>query len=201
MVTVEKVERTRVVEVLVTAARSRATGGGGMIYVWLIVIAVARDRVLLRGRDGVHRRQPPRACGTSPRRATGTAARYLEAFKPARAAAVDRDDGRDDRPHHRRRRSATWALLPVLGGMAADRGHALAHAADARRSARSSRRRWRASGRPALILRLFRSSSWRARLARAAYVALANAIVSASAARSFGGRRPSTRASSSRARS
>ena len=100
---VEKVERTRVLEVLVALPEIAEPERGRVIYVWLIGLSllvtalfsaaemsfIAANRVRLRHMaEGGNR----------------TAVRYLEAFRQPRAAALHRHDGRDHRPHHRVRR-------------------------------------------------------------------------------------------------
>ena len=77
-----------------------------------------------------------------------TAARYLEAFRQPGAAAVHRDDGRDHRPH-RRLLGGDLGAAAGAGRRGAARGHAQRSPRSCWCSARSSRRRWRASGRPA----------------------------------------------------
>ena len=146
-VSVEKVERTRVVEVLVALPDVGGPPEADVIYVWLIGLCPARDRALLGGRDVVHRGQPaaPAPPGGGGHR---TAARYLESFKQPGAPPVHRDDGRDDRPHHRLVSVATWALIPVVGAGAAAPGRPSPSPRSCSYSARSSRRRWRGSGRP-----------------------------------------------------
>ena len=144
-VTVEKVERTRVVEVLVEHPARGGQEPGGMIYVWGIAAGGPGHGPALRLRDGVHRRQP-RAHPPPGRERQRHGGRYLEAFRhPERmlsAAMMGVTVA-----HIAASSLATWALLPVAGGWAGRPRHGDPASRSCSSSARSSPRRWPASGR------------------------------------------------------
>ena len=98
-------------------ARGGAGGGGGMIYVWLIVIAVAvtaffsAAEMAFIGANRLRLRHLAEA-------GNRTAARYLESFKQPERLLSTAMMG-VTLAHIIASSVATWALIPVLGNMAA----------------------------------------------------------------------------------